>query len=129
MDVSRNANVRETRRSVKAGIPPWAIKFMIKDDVLYHRDGRSHPYWRPVLPRILECRVISYVHALLGHQGTASEETSSAASKQGNGRICMGLSVPASLQPLKYGWKRELVYRTNGSGSKNRGDILLHARR
>jgi hypothetical protein len=36
--------VREIRQSVKAGIPPRAINFMIKDDVLYHKDDRSHPY-------------------------------------------------------------------------------------
>jgi hypothetical protein len=62
--------VREIRQSVEAGVPSRADRFMIKDDVLYHKDDRSHPYWRPVLPRNLEYRIISYVHALLGHQGT-----------------------------------------------------------
>jgi hypothetical protein len=38
----------------------------------------------------------------------------------------MGLSDPTFLLTLKYGWKRELVYRTNGSGSKNRADVYYH---
>jgi hypothetical protein len=52
--------VREIRQSVEAGIPSRADRFRIKDDVLYHKDDRSHPYWKPVLPRILECRVTLY---------------------------------------------------------------------
>jgi hypothetical protein len=38
----------------------------------------------------------------------------------------MGLSDPTFLLTLKYGCKRELVYRTNGSGSKNRADVYYH---
>jgi hypothetical protein len=43
---------------------------MVTDKILYCKDGRTHPYWRIILPRQLETRVIRYVHSLLGHQGT-----------------------------------------------------------
>jgi hypothetical protein len=45
-------------------------KYMIRDNILYCKNDRTHPYWRAMLPKNLEHQVIGYVHALLGHQGT-----------------------------------------------------------
>jgi hypothetical protein len=45
-------------------------KYMTRNDVLYCKNDRAHPYWRIMLPNKLEYRVIEYVHTLLGHQGT-----------------------------------------------------------
>jgi hypothetical protein len=45
-------------------------KYMLRDDILYCKDSKMHPYWRVVLPKNLEYKVIEFVHALLGHQGT-----------------------------------------------------------
>jgi transposase InsO family protein len=51
---------------------PFAYKnrYMIRNGVLYRKDDRAHPYWRAILPKTLEYRVIKYVHTLLGHHGT-----------------------------------------------------------
>jgi hypothetical protein len=43
---------------------------MIKNHVLHCKDNRIHSYWRTMLPKQLEYRVIQYVHTLLGHQDT-----------------------------------------------------------
>jgi transposase InsO family protein len=40
---------------------------MIRDQVLYCKDNTTHPYWRAILHRQLEYRVINYVHTFLGH--------------------------------------------------------------
>jgi hypothetical protein len=45
-------------------------KKIIINEVLYCKDDRTHVYWRPLLPRNLEHRVIDFVLTLLGHQGT-----------------------------------------------------------
>jgi hypothetical protein len=45
-------------------------RYMIRDHVLHCKDNSKHPYWRIMLPRQLEYRVINYVHNLLGHPGT-----------------------------------------------------------
>jgi hypothetical protein len=45
-------------------------RYMLRNDVLYCKDDRMHPYWRTMLPINLEYRVIKYVHTMLGHQGT-----------------------------------------------------------
>jgi transposase InsO family protein len=45
-------------------------RYMIRDRVLYCKNDRTHPYWRAMLPRQLEHRVIEYVHTLSGHPGT-----------------------------------------------------------
>jgi hypothetical protein len=45
-------------------------KYMIRDHVLLCRNDRMQPYWRVMLPRNLEYRVIEYVHTLSGHKGT-----------------------------------------------------------
>ncbi|PNF35697.1 hypothetical protein B7P43_G17396 [Cryptotermes secundus] len=60
----------EIMRTLETGIPSRAGQFTLRDEVLYRKDDKTYPYLRPVLPRVLEYRVISYVHALLGHQGT-----------------------------------------------------------
>ena len=57
-------------RTLGTGIPSRAGEFTLRNEVLYRKDDKTHPYWRPVIPRDLEYRVIGYVHALLGHQGT-----------------------------------------------------------
>jgi hypothetical protein len=62
--------IHEIRRSLEVGTPTGIEKFMLRNGVLYCKDDRMHPYWRPLLPKNLQYRVISYVHALLGHQGT-----------------------------------------------------------
>jgi hypothetical protein len=62
--------IKKIRQSLEASTFARTDKFMLKDQVLYHKNDRSHPYWRPVLPKNLEYRVISYAHMLLGHQGT-----------------------------------------------------------
>jgi hypothetical protein len=47
-------------------------EYMIRNNILYCKNDRTHPYWRAMLPNQLEHRVIEYVHTLLGHQGTIS---------------------------------------------------------
>jgi hypothetical protein len=45
-------------------------KYMIKNDILYCKNAKIYPYWRAMLPKQLEHRVIEYVHMLSRHQGT-----------------------------------------------------------
>jgi hypothetical protein len=45
-------------------------KFLVKDDVLFIKDGLNYPYWRPILPAKLEIPIITFVHTSLGHLGT-----------------------------------------------------------
>jgi hypothetical protein len=45
-------------------------KYRIYDDILYCKNDRKYPYWRAMIPKQLEHRVIEYVHTLSGHQGT-----------------------------------------------------------
>jgi hypothetical protein len=45
-------------------------RYLIRNHILFVKDNKTYPYWRPVLPKNLEYRVINYVHTLLGHQGT-----------------------------------------------------------
>ncbi|PNF18243.1 hypothetical protein B7P43_G16458 [Cryptotermes secundus] len=45
-------------------------RYMLRDNILYCKNDRTHCCWRTMLPRQLEYMVINYVHTLLGHQGT-----------------------------------------------------------
>jgi hypothetical protein len=45
-------------------------RYMVRDDILYSKNDRTHPYWRIMLPKRLEDQVIRYVHTASGHQGT-----------------------------------------------------------
>jgi hypothetical protein len=47
----------------------WTDKYMIKNNVLYFQDKIRYPYWRPMVPKDLEYKVINYVHIYCGHQG------------------------------------------------------------
>jgi transposase InsO family protein len=62
--------LREIRQELERDPSKYTERYMIRDHVLYRKDNRTHPYWRAMLPRQLEYRVINYVHTLLGHQGT-----------------------------------------------------------
>jgi transposase InsO family protein len=62
--------LRKIREELESDPVKLKERYMIRDHVLYRKDDRTHPYWRAILPRQLEYRVISYVHTLLGHQGT-----------------------------------------------------------
>jgi hypothetical protein len=45
-------------------------RYMIRDNILYCKNDRTHPYWTAMIPNQLEHRVIRYVHTLLGHHDT-----------------------------------------------------------
>jgi hypothetical protein len=45
-------------------------KYMIRNNILYCKNDRTHQYWRAMLPNQLGHQVIRYVHTFLGHQGT-----------------------------------------------------------
>jgi hypothetical protein len=45
-------------------------KYMLKRNLLYRKDNNKYPYWRVMLPSVLENRIFKYVHDTLGHPGT-----------------------------------------------------------
>jgi hypothetical protein len=45
-------------------------KYLVRDDILYFQDKIRYPYWRPMIPKDLEYKIIKYVHTYCGHQGT-----------------------------------------------------------
>jgi hypothetical protein len=45
-------------------------RYRVKNQTLHCKDNSKYPYWRIMLPRQLEYKVINYAHTLLGHQGT-----------------------------------------------------------
>jgi hypothetical protein len=61
---------KKLREELESDPNKFEDRYMVRDKILYCKDGRTHPYWRIVLPRQLETRVIRYVPSLLGHQGT-----------------------------------------------------------
>jgi hypothetical protein len=42
-------------------------RYLFRNGILYCRDSRSHPYWRPVVPAELQVDLIKYVHKSVGH--------------------------------------------------------------
>jgi hypothetical protein len=58
------------REKLESDLGKIKERYMIRDHVLYCKDSRTHPYWRAIIPRQLEYRVINYVHTLLRQQGT-----------------------------------------------------------
>jgi hypothetical protein len=62
--------LRKIREELEGDTFKHKESYMIRNHVRYRKDNRTHPYWRAILPRQLEHRVISYVHTLLGHQDT-----------------------------------------------------------
>ena len=45
-------------------------KYMIRRNVLYYRSEKGIEHWRPVIPRSMENKLITFVHTSLGHAGT-----------------------------------------------------------
>ena len=50
--------------------PNLSQKYSLQGDILYCKDNKFHPYWKPYLPTGLEDKVINFVHTLSGHKGT-----------------------------------------------------------
>jgi hypothetical protein len=63
-------NLRKLREEVEKDPTKLEGKYMIRNNILYCKNDRTHQYWRVMLPSQLEQRVIRYAHTLLGHQGT-----------------------------------------------------------
>ena len=45
-------------------------RYAVLDGVIYFKNHKSHPFWRPMLPSCLENKVIKFVHLSLGHAGS-----------------------------------------------------------
>jgi hypothetical protein len=45
-------------------------RYMVRNHVLLYRNDKTHPYWKTLLLRDLEYKVIKYVHTRIRHQGT-----------------------------------------------------------
>jgi hypothetical protein len=67
---SSDPKLRELRTRLERDPATVNDRYLLKNDILYSKNDKAHPYWRAILPRNLEYRVIEYVHTLLGHQGT-----------------------------------------------------------
>jgi hypothetical protein len=54
--------LNKTRENYEKDPGNYKERYMIRNDVLFCRNDTTHPYWRVMLPRNLEYRVIKHVH-------------------------------------------------------------------
>jgi hypothetical protein len=62
--------LQETIGKVQKEPDKYAFKHHVKQDLLCCKDQKEHPYWRIMLPKVLELPTLKYVHQCLGHAGT-----------------------------------------------------------
>jgi hypothetical protein len=67
---TQDVRIEELKRKLATSHTTMTDKYKLEKGVLYCKDDRSFPFWRPYLPASLENKVIKFVHAISGHQGT-----------------------------------------------------------
>ena len=62
----RLARIKERLNKYPTQVNPT---YKLLNGILYSKDQKHHPFWRPMLPSTLDNLVIKYVHTTLGHLG------------------------------------------------------------
>jgi hypothetical protein len=69
---AQDPTIHKTVEAIKQRPTLSDERYLLRRDILYSKDSKSYPNWRPVLPSELEKQVTDYVHTSLQHLGTDS---------------------------------------------------------
>jgi len=67
---AQDPKIHKTVEAIKQRPTLSDERYLLRRDILYSKDSKSYPNWRPVLPSELEKQVTDYVHTSLQHLGT-----------------------------------------------------------